>query len=227
MIYIGAFAEAVIAPDNTVYFLNLSKTEKADVDLYSLLCEENTKLNSALTEEESIFEDDGIYRAGFQSYGELVFIMANIAYEIPKEIFVLEETVPVTLYFGIGSNEFSRLPEDGKFVFSLKAKENETVCSLGEITLNEMKNGDFSYAVDWRGRITYAHGGDTVSLDSTLFSDGPGCYLITVDFCSEAALEGWYEQNLGYIPENGQLEIDRIELTYSRSSNYYVFGTAS
>lgn len=50
LIYIGDFTEAVIAPDNTIYFLNGKKAITEDVDYYSLFNKEINLINSSLLE---------------------------------------------------------------------------------------------------------------------------------------------------------------------------------
>lgn len=50
LIYIGDFTEAVIAPDNTIYFLNGKEAITEDVDYYSLFNKEINLINSNLLE---------------------------------------------------------------------------------------------------------------------------------------------------------------------------------
>lgn len=50
LIYIGAFTEAAVAPDNTVYFFNGEKEIAADIDYYSMFNREVNLINSAVLE---------------------------------------------------------------------------------------------------------------------------------------------------------------------------------
>ncbi len=174
-------------------------------------------------------EDDGMYRAGFQSKHVEVVVSTFIAYEIPKEVFVLTDKIPITLYFGVSPSTLKNCKalEDAKFVFTLRTEENEEVCSLGELTLAEIEAGNYTCTVDYdTGKISYADSGITYDLDSSLFTGSRGRYWITVDFHSEQAKDGWYDQYLGITPEEGWFVNDSIGLTYSRESskNAFVFG---
>ena len=176
-------------------------------------------------------EDDGMYRAGFQSTSQLMVIVTYVAYEIPKEASVLAEKIPITLYFGISPSTLKNCEalEDAKFVFTLRTEENEEVCSLGELTLAEIKAGNYTCEVDYdTGKISYADSGKTYDLDSSLFTESRGLYSITVDFHSEQAKDGWYDQYVGITPEEGWFINDSIRLTYSRESskNAFVFGVS-
>lgn len=176
-------------------------------------------------------EDDGMYRAGFQSTSQLMVMVTYVAYEIPKEASVLAEKIPITLYFGISPSTLKNCEalEDAKFVFTLRTEENEEVCSLGELTLAEIKAGHYTYEVDYdTEKISYADSGKTYDLDSSLFTESRGLYSITVDFHSEQAKDGWYDQYVGITPEEGWFINDSIGLTYSRESskNAFVFGVS-
>lgn len=50
LVYIGDFTEAVIAPDNTIYFLNGEKTIQENVDYYSMFNKEINAISSTLLE---------------------------------------------------------------------------------------------------------------------------------------------------------------------------------
>lgn len=50
LIYIGDFTEAIIAPDNTIYFLNGKKAITEDLDYYSLFNKEINLISSTLLE---------------------------------------------------------------------------------------------------------------------------------------------------------------------------------
>lgn len=176
-------------------------------------------------------EDDGMYRAGFQSTSQLMVMVTYVAYEIPKEASVLAEKIPITLYFGISPSTLKNCEalEDAKFVFTLRTEENEEVCSLGELTLAEIKAGNYTCEVDYdTEKISYADSGKTYDLDSSLFTESRGLYSITVDFHSEQAKDGWYDQYVGITPEEGWFINDSIGLTYSRESskNAFVFGVS-
>lgn len=176
-------------------------------------------------------EDDGMYRAGFKTTTQLMAMVTYVAYEIPKEVFVLTEKIPITLYFGISPSTLEKCEalEDAKFVFTLRTEENEEVCSLGELTLAEIEAGNYTCTVDYdTGKISYADSGKTYDLDSSLFTESRGRYWITVDFHSEQAKDGWYDQYLGVTPEEGWFINDSIGLTYSRESskNAFVFGVS-
>ena len=86
-------------------------------------------------------EDDGMYRAGFEMTDKLMVVVTYVAYEIPREVSVLAEKIPITLYFGVpaASLNLDVFPKDTKFVFALKTEAQETLCTIGELTLDELK----------------------------------------------------------------------------------------
>ena len=177
--------------------------------------------------------EDELFRAGFTSYPGLYVVGTHHAYEIPKEVFVLEDKVPITLYFAIDhlpSVEGVEFPEDAEFVLTLRRENNEEVFSFGRITYADLQSGDYGCTVNSEsGNIQYAHSGNTYELDTSLFTDPQVKYMITVDLHSEEAKNGWYERFLGTNPAEGWFICDTIELPYHKDSvkNAYVFGTAS
>ena len=176
-------------------------------------------------------EDDGMYRAGFKSTSQLMVMVTYVAYEIPKEASVLAEKIPITLYFGVSPETLEKCEtlEDAKFVFTLRTEETEEICKLDELTLAELKAGNYSCTIDYdSGKISYADSGKTYDLDPSLFTESRGRYWITVEFHSEQAKDGWYEQYLGVNSEEGWFINDAIGLTYSKESskNAYVFGVS-
>ena len=174
-------------------------------------------------------EDDGMYRAGFEMTDKLMVVVTYVAYEIPREVSVLAEKIPITLYFGVpaASLNLDVFPKDTKFVFALKTEAQETLCTIGELTLDELKAGNYICTTDYEtGKINYVGSGMTCGLDPSLFSTGNGRYLIAVEFHSEQAKDGWYDRYLGMNLDEGWYDNDYIGLPYSKESskNAYYFG---
>lgn len=162
-------------------------------------------------------EDDGMYRAGFVFSGGYTIpdgvIPVLIAYEITETCYYQAESVPITLFLGIPSNliDYADMPEDSVFTVSLYNDANEEVCTLFDISLDEIKDKSYLCTIGDQ-KVTYAQEGKTFELDLSLFDGTSGKYLIKAKHSTETD-DKWDVWGGVYL---------RYSQTLAR--DYYIFG---